>query len=74
MSLDDIQVQECLNYVERSVAVSDRKVNILRNKEIPLVKLQWQHQGGSEWTWELEVEMQEHYPELFTASGFENEA
>ncbi|KAJ9564648.1 hypothetical protein OSB04_000614 [Centaurea solstitialis] len=43
--LDDIQVDESLNYVERPVAVLDRK-----------------HRKGSEWTWEPEAEMREHYP------------
>ncbi|KAJ9555579.1 hypothetical protein OSB04_010193 [Centaurea solstitialis] len=64
--LDDIQVDENLNYVERPVAVLDRKVRRLRNKEIEIVKVQWQHRKGSEWTWEPEAEMREHYPELFS--------
>ena len=74
MSLDDIQVDERLNYVEKSVAVQERKIKVLRKKEIPLVKVQWQHRRGSEWTWEPEAEMREHYPELFFAAGFEDEA
>ncbi|KAJ9539463.1 hypothetical protein OSB04_032196 [Centaurea solstitialis] len=36
--LDDIQVDEGLNYVERPVAVLERKVKKLRNKEIGIVK------------------------------------
>ncbi|KAJ9546613.1 hypothetical protein OSB04_019156 [Centaurea solstitialis] len=63
--LDDIQVDESLNYVERPVAVIDRKVKRLRRREIGIVKVQWQHRKGSEWTWEPEAEMREHYPELF---------
>ncbi|KAJ9547279.1 hypothetical protein OSB04_019822 [Centaurea solstitialis] len=64
--LDDIQVDESLNYVERPVAVIDRKVKRLRRREIPIVKVQWQHRKGSEWTWEPEAEMREYYPELFS--------
>ncbi|KAJ9540954.1 hypothetical protein OSB04_027460 [Centaurea solstitialis] len=64
--LDDIQVDESLNYVERPVAVLDRKVKRLRRREIGIVKVQWQHRKGSEWTWEPEAEMREHYPELFS--------
>ncbi|KAJ9560732.1 hypothetical protein OSB04_005892 [Centaurea solstitialis] len=64
--LDDIQVDEGLNYVERPVAVIDRKVKRLRSKEIRIVKVQWQHRKASEWTWESEAEMREHYPELFS--------
>ena len=71
--LDDIQVDEHLNYIERPVAVFERKVKVLQNKEIPLVKVQWEHLRGSEWTWEPEAEMREHYPKLFTTAYFEDE-
>ena len=56
----------CLNYVERPVAIRDRKVKVLRNREVPLVQVQWQHRKGSELTWESECKMQEQYPELFS--------
>ena len=49
ISSDDIQVDEHLNYVKRSVVVLERKVKVLRNKEVPLVKVQWQHWRRSEW-------------------------
>ncbi|KAJ9553199.1 hypothetical protein OSB04_017244 [Centaurea solstitialis] len=52
-------VDEGLNYVERPVAVLERKVKKLRNKEIRIVKVQWQHRKGSEWTWEPEPKMRE---------------
>ena len=51
----------------------ERKKKILRNKEIPLVRVQWEHWKGSEWTWEAEAEMPEHYPTLFTPADFEDE-
>ena len=73
VSLDDIQVDERLNYVERPVAILERKKKILRNKEIPLVKVQWEHRKGSDWTWEPEAEMREHYPTLFIPADFEGE-
>ena len=65
--LEDIQVDVSLNYVERPVAIRDRKIKVLRNKEVPLVQVQWQHRKGSELTWEPEQEMREQHPELFTA-------
>ena len=55
-----------LCYVEGLVAVGDRKTKVLRNKEIPLVLVQWQHRKGSEMTWEPEREMREQHPELFS--------
>ena len=48
VSLEDIQVDECLNYVERPVAIFERKMKALHNQEIPLVKVYWQHRKGSE--------------------------
>ena len=64
--LEDIQVDVGLNYIERPVAIRDRKIKVLRNKEVPLVQVQWQHQKGSELTWEPEREMREQHPELFS--------
>ena len=63
--IDDIQVDERLNYVERPIAILERKTKSLRNKEIGLVKVQWQHRQASEWTWEPEAEMRSNHPELF---------
>ena len=71
MSFVDIQVDERLNYVERPVAILERTMKVLWNKEIPLVKVQWEHRRGSEWTWEPEAEMREHYQDLFAAVDFE---
>lgn len=73
VSLDDIQVDEHLNYVERSVAILERKMKVLQNKEIPLVKVQWEHRRGSEWTLEPEAEMRQHYPTLFASADFKDE-
>ena len=71
--LADIQIDERLNYVEKTIAFTDRKWRTSRNKVVNLVKLQWQHRKGSEWAWEPEVEMRRDYPELFTGLDFEDE-
>ena len=42
VSLDDNQVVERLDYVERLVVILERWVKVLRNKEVPLVKVQWE--------------------------------
>ena len=39
ISLDDIQLDGSLNYVERPVAILDRKTKNLLNKEVRLVKV-----------------------------------
>ena len=63
--LEDIQVDDSLNYIERPLAILDRKSKDLRKKRVELVKVQWQQRKGSEWTWEPMDEMMEHYPEMF---------
>ncbi|KAI3777919.1 hypothetical protein L1987_47722 [Smallanthus sonchifolius] len=65
VSLDDIEVDNKLNYIEEPTAILDRKEKRLRNKVIPLVKVQWKHRKGSEATWETESEMRELYPQMF---------
>ncbi|KAI3775824.1 hypothetical protein L1987_45578 [Smallanthus sonchifolius] len=63
--LNDIEVDERLNYVEKPVAILERKEKRLRNKVIKQVKVQWQHRKGSDATWEAEEEMKQSYPYLF---------
>ncbi|KAL4585882.1 hypothetical protein LXL04_010509 [Taraxacum kok-saghyz] len=70
--LEDIQIDERLNYVEKPIAILERKIKKLRNKEIGTVKVQWQHRKGSEWTWEPESEMRKYYPELFVGVDLED--
>ena len=64
--LEDIQVDAGLNYAERPVVIRNRKIEAMRYKEIPLVLVRWQHRRGSEMTGELEREMREQHPELFS--------
>ena len=71
--LEDIHVDDCMNYIKRPMVFLDRKKKTLRNKVVELVKVQWQHHKSLEWTWEPEDEMREHYPELFDAADFEDE-
>ena len=47
VSLDDIQVDEHLNYMKRPIAVLQRNVKVLQNKEVPLLRVQWEHRRGS---------------------------
>ena len=43
--LEKIQVDDRLDYIERLTAILDHKVKFLRNKEVSLVQVQWQHRG-----------------------------
>ncbi|XP_058726176.1 uncharacterized protein LOC131597496 [Vicia villosa] len=62
---DTIQLKDNLSFKAIPVRIEDRKMKLLRNKEIPLVKIIWNHATGDA-TWELESEIREKYPELFT--------
>ena len=53
-----------MTYVEEPIAILDRQVRRLRSKEIPLVKVLWNHHGEKEATWELETDMRCQYPQL----------
>nr|APU93382.1 putative gag-pol polyprotein [Marshallia obovata] len=64
--LNEIEVDDRLNYVEQPIAIVDRQEKRLRNKVIKQVRIQWKHRKGSDATWELEDEMRELYPQLFS--------
>ncbi|KAD2806024.1 hypothetical protein E3N88_39401 [Mikania micrantha] len=55
--LDDIKVDDRLNYIEEPVAIVDTKEKQLRNKTVRQVRVQWKHRKGSDTTWETEEEM-----------------
>ncbi|CAN6465624.1 unnamed protein product [Victoria cruziana] len=42
------------------------QVRKLRNKQIPMIKVQWQHQGVQDFSWETRALMEHQYPYLFT--------
>ena len=55
-------------------AIIDCEVKQLRNKQVPLVKVLWQHYGIEEATLEPESTMRAYYPQLFYAGiNFDDE-
>ena len=52
-----LPVQADFSYEEEPKAIMAREVKQLRNKQVPLVKMLWQHHGMEEATWELEATM-----------------
>ncbi|KAI5316655.1 hypothetical protein L3X38_036362 [Prunus dulcis] len=60
-----IELQEDLTYVEQPVQILDRKMQVLRSREIPLVKVLWRSHTVEEATWEPEDQMREQYQYLF---------
>ena len=63
--MQEIHVQEDLSYDEEPKAILAREVKLLRNKQVPLVKVLWQHYGKEEATWEPKETMRAQYPQLF---------
>ena len=66
LSVQDVQVQADLSYDEESKAILAQEVKQLRNKQVPLVKVLWQHHDREEGTWEPEATKKAQYPKLFT--------
>ncbi|GJW13700.1 putative reverse transcriptase domain-containing protein [Tanacetum coccineum] len=67
--LDEIQVDDKLNFIEEPVEIMDREVKRLKQSRIPIVKVRWNSKRGPEFTWEREDQMQKKYPHLFTNSA-----
>nr|GFB33372.1 putative reverse transcriptase domain-containing protein [Tanacetum cinerariifolium] len=67
--LDEIQVDDKLNFIEEPVEIMDREVKRLKQSRIPIVKVRWNSKRGHEFTWEREDQMQKKYPHLFTNSA-----
>ena len=61
-------------YDEEPKAILARKVKQLQNKQVPLVKVLWQHHGMEEASWEPELTMRAQYLQLFNSSmNFDDE-
>ena len=52
LPVQDVQVQSDFTYDKESKAILAREVKQLRTKQVPLVKVLWQHHGMEEATWE----------------------
>nr|GFC86294.1 putative reverse transcriptase domain-containing protein [Tanacetum cinerariifolium] len=67
--LDEIQVDDKLNFIEELVEIMDREVKRMKQSRIPIVKVRWNSKRGPEFTWEREDQMQKKYPHLFLNSA-----
>ena len=67
-------MQSDFTFDEELKDILDSEVKQLRNKQIPLVKVFWQHHGMKEATWGPESTMRAQYPQLFNPGiNFEEE-
>nr|GEV20811.1 putative reverse transcriptase domain-containing protein [Tanacetum cinerariifolium] len=67
--LDEIQVDDKLNFIEEPVEVMDREAKRLKQCGISIVKVRWNSKRGPEFTWKREDQMQKKYPHLFPDSA-----
>ncbi|GKC97036.1 hypothetical protein Tco_1162478 [Tanacetum coccineum] len=74
ISLDEIQVDDKLNFIEEPVEIMDREVKQLKQSCIPIVKVRWNSRRGPEFTWEREDQMKKKYPHLFAKSKHTSES
>ncbi|GKF41928.1 hypothetical protein Tco_0125270 [Tanacetum coccineum] len=52
--LDEIQIDDKLNFIEEPVEIMDHEVKRLKQSRIPIVKVHWNSRRGHEFTWERE--------------------
>ncbi|KAD6796155.1 hypothetical protein E3N88_07051 [Mikania micrantha] len=64
--LEEIHIDEKLQFSEEPVEVMDREMKVLKRSCIPIVKVRWNSQRGPEYTWEREDQMKLKYPHLFS--------
>ncbi|GKC09336.1 putative reverse transcriptase domain-containing protein [Tanacetum coccineum] len=50
--LDEIHVDDKLNFIEEPIEIMDREVKCLKQSRIPIVKVRWNSRRGPEYTWE----------------------
>ncbi|CAN6486947.1 unnamed protein product [Victoria cruziana] len=62
----DVQIDERLTVPKMPVRTIDEQVRKLRNKQILMVKVQWQHQGVQDFSWETRALMEHQYLYMFT--------
>ncbi|GJT68140.1 reverse transcriptase domain-containing protein [Tanacetum coccineum] len=67
--LDEIQIDDKLNFIEEPVEIMDREVKRLKQSRILIVKVRWNSKRGPEFTWEHKDQMQKKYPHLFANSA-----
>ncbi|GKC23124.1 hypothetical protein Tco_1025274, partial [Tanacetum coccineum] len=69
ISLDEIQIDNKLHFIEEPVEIMDHEVKRLKQSCIPIIKVRWNSKRGPEFTWEREDQMKKKYPHLFANSA-----
>ncbi|GJW03982.1 putative reverse transcriptase domain-containing protein, partial [Tanacetum coccineum] len=64
--LDEIRVDDKLNFVEEPVEIMEREFKKLKRSRIAIVKVRWNSKRGPEFTWERKDQMKLKYLHLFS--------
>nr|GEW33643.1 putative reverse transcriptase domain-containing protein [Tanacetum cinerariifolium] len=64
--LEELHVDDKLQFVEEPVEVVDREIKRLKRSRIPIIKVRWNSKRGPKFTWECEDQFKQKYPYLFT--------
>ena len=67
---ESVQLREDLTFNLLPTQIMDCGVKQLRNKTVLLVKVAWGRGNQKEYTWKLESEMKNEYPDLFIGNEF----
>ena len=65
----DLVIEPDHTFIEHPIRVLDRRVKILRRKEVPLLLIQWSRRSPEEATWETEESIRTSYPKLYESLG-----
>nr|GEW30219.1 putative reverse transcriptase domain-containing protein [Tanacetum cinerariifolium] len=66
--LEEVKINDELNFVEEPIEIMDREVKKLKKRRISIVKVRWNSRRGTKFTWKREDEMKRKYPQLFTSA------
>ncbi|GJY95347.1 putative reverse transcriptase domain-containing protein [Tanacetum coccineum] len=69
VTLDEIRVDDKLNFVEEPMKIMEREFKKLNRSRISIVKVRWNSKRGPEFTWEREYQMKLKYPHMFSADS-----
>jgi hypothetical protein len=66
LALEEFDVKDDLTYKEHPIKILETSQRVTRSKIIKMCKVQWSHHSEDEATWEIEDELMEDSPQLFS--------
>ncbi|KAE8728977.1 Phosphoenolpyruvate carboxykinase [Hibiscus syriacus] len=63
IQVEEVELRPDLSYEEEPIQILEMDERVLRNRRIPMVKVQWSNRGPSEATWETLESMEAQFPQ-----------